>query len=970
MAPFFFGAGPGVRLHSRAFLMKHPLALPLLLAALTLPAAAQAPKWPAITQQTKPWTRWWWEGSAVNKADLTHLLTQYQQAGLGGMEITTIYGVKGAESQFIDFLSPKWMDMLTHTLTEASRLGLGIDMAQASGWPFGGPWVAPADASKYVTYKTYEVKGGAGLSELIGFMQKPIATAIGHKVDSKQLADPVARNKNMQTLALEQVRYEKPLALQTLMAYSAKGEVLDLTGKVSPDGKLSWTAPAGSWTLYALFQGGHGKQVERAGPGGEGDVIDHFSKTATDHYLAYFDKAFKGYDVKPIRAFFNDSYEVDDAQGEANWTPLMFAEFQRLRGYDLRQHLPALFNKATDDENQRVLTDYRETISELLLENYTKTWGAWAKTHDALIRNQAHGSPANILDLYAATDIPETEGEDLTRIKFASSAAHVTGKPLTSAETATWENDHFLSKLSDVKKAVDRMLLGGVNHVFYHGTAYSPQAATWPGWLFYAAVEFNPQNPFWTDFGKLNQYAARCQSFLQAGQPSNDVLLYLPISDAYTRPGKVLLQHFDGIEHGFKGLPIEATSEMLLAKGYGYDFISDKQVQLVQATGKALITSGGTSYQTLLVPNAQLMPLPTLAQLMKLAQNGATIILQNQAPIDVPGLGSLAARRASFKKLLGQAKFAATKQAGVQQATLGKGRILLGNDVPQLLAQAGVKRETLVDNGLQFMRRSHAKGYYYFLANWGDKAVSSWVSLQNPAKSVGLYNPMTEQTGLAKVRVSPQGTPEVYVQLAPGETCILDANTGPPTGPIYPYLNLAAAPQPLTGLWDLTFLTGGPELPAKLQTRDLASWTALAGEAGKKFSGTATYTTTFALPQGAGDGWLLDLGRVAQSARVQVNGQPATTLIGPVYQVYLPKSQLKPSNTLTVTVSNLMANRIADMDRNHIDWKIFYNTNMPAKLKENRGSDGLFTAEKWEPKESGLLGPVTLTAASLGTPVQ
>ncbi|WP_460618961.1 glycosyl hydrolase [Hymenobacter ruber] len=950
--------------------MKRLLA-PLFLATLGLTAHAQSPKWPAITQQTKPWTRWWWEGSAVNKADLTTVLTEYQKANLGGLEITTIYGVKGAESQFIDFLSPKWMDMLSHTLTEAGRLGLGIDMAQASGWPFGGPWVAPVDASKYVTYKTYEVKGGASLSGPVSFMQKPIATAIGHKVDIKQLADPVAKNKNMQTLALEQVRFEKPLPLQALMAYSDKGETLDLTSKVGPDGKLSWTAPAGSsWTLYALFQGGHGKQVERAGPGGEGDVIDHFSKTATDHYLAYFDKAFAGHNVKPIRAFFNDSYEVDDAQGEANWTPQMFAEFQKRRGYDLRQHLPALFNKASEDENQRVLTDYRQTISELLLENYTQTWGAWAKTHDALIRNQAHGSPANILDLYAATDIPETEGEDLTRIKFASSAAHVTGKPLTSAETATWENDHFLSKLSDVKKAIDRMLLGGVNHVFYHGTAYSPPSAKWPGWLFYAAVEFNPQNPFWTDFGKLNQYTARAQSFLQAGQPSNDVLLYLPISDAYTRPGKVLLQHFDGIEHGFKGLPIEATSELLLSKGYGYDFISDKQVQAVKNTGNTLITSGGAVYQTLLVPDAHLMPLPTLESLLKLAQNGGTILLQNQLPADVPGLGNLENRRSNFRKLLAQLKFKATAQAGVQQASLGKGRVLLGNDVPQLLAQASVRRETLADQGLQFTRRSHAQGHYYFLANWAEKPFTGWINLQTPAKAAALYNPMTEQTGMAKIRATAQGQAEIYVQLNPGETCILDTNEGERTGPAYPYLTVAAAPQPLTGPWDLNFISGGPELPARLQTKELASWTTLAGDAGRKFSGTATYSTTFALPQGDGDGFLLDLGRVAQSARVQVNGQPATTLLGPVYQVYVPKYQLKASNTLTVTVSNLMANRIEDLDRNHVDWKIFYNTNMPAKLKENRGEDGLFTTNKWTPLESGLLGPVTLTPASTGAPAQ
>jgi hypothetical protein len=951
--------------------MKKRIALSLLLSAALPPlrAHAQAPAWPAITQQNRPWTRWWWEGSAVNPQDLSHLLTQYQQAGLGGVEITAIYGVKGAESQFIDFLSPKWMDMLTHTLTDGKRLGLGVDVAQASGWPFGGPWVTPTDACKYVAYQTYTLKGGEQLSEKISFTQKPIASAIGHRVDIKQLADPVATNKNMQALALEQVRYEKPLPLQALMAYPEKGPAVDLTSKVDASGKLNWKAPAGNWTLYAIFQGWHGKQVERAGPGGEGDVIDHLSKIATTHYLQRFDQAFKGRDVKGIRAFFNDSYEVDDAQGEANWTPLMFSEFQKRRGYDLRQHLPALFAKASADENARVLTDYRETISELLLENYTEAWATWAHGYGVKIRNQAHGSPANILDLYAATDIPETEGEDLTRIKFASSAAHVTGKPLTSAETATWENDHFLSTLSDVKKAMDRMLLGGVNHVFYHGTAYSPQAAAWPGWLFYAAVEFNPQNPFWQDFGQLNRYGAHCQSFLQAGQPSNDVLLYLPQYDAYQRPGKVLLQHFDGIEHGFKGLPIEATSELLLKQGYGYDFISDKQVQRVQASGASLRTSGGAQYQTILVPAARTMPLATWQHLVQLAQAGATVAVQGALPTDVPGLGDLARRQAAFKKLVGQLQFKPTPTAGVQRAVVGKGAFVLGNDVPQLLAQTNVRREALVDNGLQYLRRRTAGGHTYFLANWSDKPVATWVPLATAAKAANLYDPMTEQLGTAAIRQAAGGRAEVYVQLAPGGSCLLDTKeAATSTGPTYAYQRPAGAPQPVAGPWAVRFVSGGPELPAPLQATQLDSWTKLAGDAGQKFAGTATYTTTFPLPTGSADGYLLDLGRVGQSARVQLNGQDVATLIGPAYQVYLTKNQLKATNTLAISVSNGMANRVADMDRQHQEWKLFYNVNMAAKLKENRGSDGLFTAAQWSPVASGLLGPVTLTPVTLGSP--
>src|SRR5882724_863217 len=92
-------------------------------------AAFSQLQWPAISSQTRPWTRWWWMGSAVNERDLKANLEKYRAAGLGGLELTPIYGVKGYEDQFIPYLSPKWMDMLSYTLQESKRLGLGLDMS-------------------------------------------------------------------------------------------------------------------------------------------------------------------------------------------------------------------------------------------------------------------------------------------------------------------------------------------------------------------------------------------------------------------------------------------------------------------------------------------------------------------------------------------------------------------------------------------------------------------------------------------------------------------------------------------------------------------------------------------------------------------------------------------------------------------------------------------------------------------------
>jgi hypothetical protein len=930
------------------------LALALLLAG----SNAQV-KWPAITQTAKPWTRWWWEGSAVNKMDLAAVMKQYQQAGLGGLELTPIYGVKGHEKEFINFLSPQWMDMFQYTLQQGKQLGLGIDMATGTGWPFGGPWVTPADACKNINLLTWSLKGGEQLKEPVKFIQQPLVrTENGKQADIKTLSYPVASNKDMQGYAFDQVRYEMPLPLELLMAYSDKGDKIDLTAKVEADGKLNCTVPEGNWNLYALFMGWHGKNVERAAPGGEGDAIDHFSAKALKDYLSQFDNAFAGKDISYLRSFFNDSYEVDDARGQSNWTPDFLKEFLQRRGYDLRNELPALYQKDTPEKNTRVLYDYRQTISELILEKFTRPWHDWARTKGKLIRNQSHGSPANILDLYAAIDIPETEGTDILRFKFATSAAHVMGKPLASSESATWLNEHFLSSWGDVKKAIDKYFIGGVNHIFYHGLAYSPQDAPWPGWLFYAAVHFQPTNPMWKDFGTLNNYVARCQSFLQSGKADNDVLLYFPFSDRIAEPGKEMLHHFDGME-GFKNTAFEQSAQSMLNHGYAFDLISDKQVRQLRTSGKQLQT-GGVRYKTIVLADTKYVPLETLEKLVQLVREGATVIMYKNLPSDVPGLGELARRQAAFKNLLLQLSFAESSD-GVKKAVLGSGAVLLGDDLDALLTAAMVKREDMVDKGLQYARRQYNNGSYYFIANTGSGVVRDWVPLRNGTATVILFDPMLERSGLAKTKKETDGRTAVYLDLQPGESCILQTSNIPANGSRFPYTTVAGDTRPIKGNWQLSFIKGGPELPAAASLGTLGSWTDLPGDAVKNFSGTGKYTISFKKPLGSQSAWLLDLGEVRETAEIILNGKKLATLIGPSYRVVIPASRLKQDNELEIIVSNLMANRIAYMDRNNLPWKIFYNTNMPARLAQNRGADGLFTTAGWLPNPSGLLGPVMLT---------
>jgi hypothetical protein len=912
----------------------------------------QNAEWPTVSNVTHPWTRWWWHGSAVNEKDLTANMEELKKAGFGGVEITSIYGTKGYEKQDISFLSPEWMKILKFTIREGQRLGLGIDVANASSWPFGGPWVSAEDGSKDVQYKIYALKSGEKINEKVEFVQDPLVRAYGHNVDISEIKYPISSNANLQELALDQVRFKKKLPLQTLMAYNENGKIIDLTYHVEKDGTVNWIAPDGNWKLYAVFQGWHGKQVERAGKGGEGDVIDHFSEHAVKNYLGVFDKYSRGIPLKGIRAFFNDSYEVDDAQGEGNWTPLLFDEFKKLRGYDLKDYLPALFRNDTEEMNQRVQCDYRETISDLLLNRFTTIWKDWSRKYHAVVRNQAHGSPANILDLYASSDIPETEGASPLGIKLATSAGHISGKPLISAEAATWLNEHFLSTLSEVKNSFDRYFANGVNHLVYHGTPYSPASEEWPGWLFYASVHFAPSNTWWANLKTINSYVSNCQSFLQSSKPANDILLYYPIYDAWSQKGRSMLQHFAARDEELtKGL-----GAMLFQNGYTFDYISDKQIQQLTVDNK-IIRSKNSEYKTIIIPNCDYIPLATIQKIFSLAQKGATIILQNDFPKDVPGFHDVKHRREVYKEMKDEILF--RSEVFYDGSIIGHGKIYKGNDVGKILDDLKIYPESMAKIGLWFNRVGREDGVCYFISNWGEKDIDQWIQIRSSGKELVWFNPMNKQLGKAELRNVNENSAEVYIQLGIGETLVLQWYPTTQERGDNKFYEKTNDVMNLDSEWSVDFVKGGPTLPDSYTTKKLESWTEHSNEL-KWFSGTASYKTTFKKPHFEREAYLLDLGKVCESADVYLNGKKLETLIGPEFHLTINGDKLENVNNLEIHVTNLMANRIIDMDIKGMNYKKFYNVNFAARERKNLDDHGVFTAKNWQPLESGLIGPVKL----------
>lgn len=870
----------------------------------------------------KPWAYWWWMGSAVNKADIKKNLEDYAAAGFGGLHIIPIYGVKGEEAKFLPYLSPQWLAMLDFTCVEAKRLGLGIDMTLGTGWPFGGSQVKASDAAQAFQVQTIPVKANEKITQLPAVPEK-----------------------------------WKGAKLMAVSAFSLG----TFNRKLDISKGINWQHKDES-TLYALYQLPTGQKVKRAAPGAEGWVLDHFNATAIKTYFQTFAQVFKAKNYG-VRAFYNDSYEVYGA----NWTATFAQKFQQLRGYDLLANLDVLAkDTAITEREKRIWADYHETISDILLEDFTKPLTAFTKQYGKFLRNEAHGAPGNLLDLYAASDVPETEffgskpygipgyrvdpdyevkrfGEpDAFVIKWAASAANVAGRKMVSCETATWLGNHFKVALSQVKPIVDECMASGVNHIFYHGAPYSPPGAEFPGWLFYASTNFNQQSHFWPFLPQLNGYIERSQSRLQAANPDNDVLLYFPIYDIWHTAGKKGKTHpmeVHSMVHQVKESPFGRTSAWLSEQGYTFDFISDRQIQGLKFENGQIVTTGGTRYKSLLLPMTEYIPLATLQALQSLKQAGASIIFESRLPRTVNGWNNSAERQKNL------------------QAIMSSFQVTLTRDLFSALNKAGARRENgLAEKGLAFIRKKTEKGTLYFISNLAGRFKEGRVRLAVNPKMIKLYDPLTQRTGREGFGNQNSTGVETYLQLPPGASIFVEALDQADTSLIrWPLPFEEADVKDLVGPWKVEFLQGHPFVPKAYQVDTLASWTLAPDTLAQYFSGRGSYSLSFSLSDfQVGKAARLDLGDVREMARVILNGQD----LGPVwclpFVLDIPEGVLKKENTLQIEVNNLSANRIRYLDRQKTPWKKFYDINIVDIRYQP------FDASRWQPVPSGLLGPVKL----------
>ena len=834
--------------------------------------------------------RWWWFGPAVTKPELEREMVLMKEGGIGGFEVQPVYPLvlDDAEKDFkiLPFLSDGFIDALRFTSGKASELGLRFDLTLGSGWPFGGPMVSVDNASGRLRYEHVKI------DQTSKFVKVP---SIG--AGEKLLAAFLARNEGA---ALD------PRSIQELT--NIKDGLVTL-----PD------HPAGQYEALFFISSRTGMQVKRPAVGGEGFVLDHVNRGATDMYLKTVgDRLMQAFPTNPPYAVFCDSLEVYGA----DWSSDFLDEFKQRRGYDLKLYLPALVNDF-GPESKALRRDWGLTLTELLNERFLAPMQQWSKQHRTRFRVQDYGVPAAALSSNAYADLPEGEGaqwKTLSATRWAASASHIYGRGVTSSETWTWlHSPSFRATPLDMKAEADRHFLMGINQLIGHGWPYTAPGIEYPGWRFYAAAVFDEKNPWWIVMPDVAQYLQRVSFMMRQGQTINDVAIYLPNDDAYASltPGRdINLRELLAQRVGRDLIP------QLLEAGYNFDFFDDDAFKQVGRVEKGALALGANRYPIVILPNVETMRAETYQRLDEFVRGGGILLATGQTPSKAPGLKASASDHSLIKER-SQRLFAAANAPGrlVQNPSTSIKDVIGKLAAPDVAFAAGAR-------DIGFVHRKTSDADIFFLANTTNAKQSVRATFRVEGMKAEWWDPFNGAVAPASIENQNGKGSMVTVDLEPYASRILifSKRSLPGARPADP----AAAPSSIdiSNDWKVSF--SGNSTPANYS--QLHSWTD--EEATRNFSGSATYEKVVNVsremlePKRKVD---LDFGEgepipeqqlrsgmqtwlappVREAAVVYINEQRAGSLWCPPYRLDVTRFLRAGENRFRVVVANTALNYMA-----------------------------------------------------------
>jgi hypothetical protein len=915
----------------------------------------------------RPIVRWWWPGNDVTEDELRREVAVLEQAGFGGAEIQAFFkginpnDLSDAQKQRINgFATPDFFRNVAIAATAARERELFIDYTFGSGWPFGGgEAITPELAAIELRSSHLSVEGPAtfhGRLQIPSIFDGDPANTSGAvsglspdwaqrmKRRTKIVAVVAVRGSDAEWSFYQSApRGRSVLKSGELVA----GSAVDLTAHLQPDGLLQWDVPPGTWQLFVFCSLPTGQGVNGAAGDGPQLVLDHLNAEAFRAHAKRVGDAAIPYlrDVlgNGIRAVFCDSLEVG---ANLYWSDDFLEEFKRRRAYDLLPYLPILkiqtlvepFDEFHDTPifdmkgiGDQVRHDYRQTVSDLMTDRFYDEFNRWAHSHKLLARTQAHGAPVDVLTVYGEADIPETEQlYDMgcyDFLKLASSAAHVNGRAIVGSESFVWPGALYQTTIEKMKLAADELFTAGVNAVVYHGFAYRVPGLPAPGWHPFSGInhsgnyssQFNEQNPLWPYFAQLNRYMTRLQYLSQTGTIVAAVALYR-----------------DALTHGAEEMPPTAPlNQALMGAGYHYDHINENSLLQSEVQSKSLVTVGGTSYRTLVLPSMSSMSARLAEKIQTFVSQGLPVFVSEKPPLHANGFTPHDEDTQRVRRAIDH----------IRQSP----NCHVASDTSQLISQL----TKLVKPNIEF----HGKPLPFIQKTLDGTNV---FFLRNPSDEVGRLDAEFEVDGepelwdawTGEMRAIPHqkltaDKTVVELELQPFSSALIvfspEQNESAAMSKV-PQRTLVATQEIKTAGWNFT-ATGSTSTSAGTTIRRtlpvLIDWSL--DEELRGFSGRGVYTTNFTVPAEFHESRImLDLGDVREVAEVKINSRLVGTVLLRPYEVDITDTVQPVVNTLEIAVTNTLFN--AMVLREH----------KPFAPGPTENASGLMSG--------GLIGPVSLRA--------
>ncbi len=746
--------------------------------------------------------------------------------------------------------------------------------------------------------------------------------------------------------------------------------VIDLTGKMRPDGTLDWDAPSGKWIVLRLGYSLTGEVNHPATPEATGLEVDKLSRKDVQAYVEEYARMISGAAGpnfgKSFRYFLMDSWEA----GQENWTEEMMPQFAHRRGYAMTKYLPVLTGRVVGSraQSEGFLWDFRRTQADMLAENHygvaTKYFaklgvGLYAEamgtsmptTGDGLLNKGQVTIPMG--EFWTPLPDQKDSPSHVADVMEAASAAHIYGKPIAATESFTtrpnvtpWGQSPFY-----LKPLADQDFARGINRIVFHTSDLQPfvDDKHRPGMTLGPYGQDYTRNITWAEQAVAwNTYLARCSFLLQQGKPVSDVA-YFYGEDA---PATV---------------PFWKKNDPELPAHFDTDFVNaDVLLHGATAAQGRLRLASGMEYRLLVLPgDLHRISLPLLRSIYSLVEDGA--VLLGPKPVGSPSLADGPNAAGEIDKLAsdlwGQGDEAAQGHA------FGKGKVYSGRSIEDVLAAEKNEKDFAwtapenvgqdvpyslpgadSDEDLIFIHRRDGNREIYFASTQKHHGFDVKASFRVNGKAPRLWHPESGETEAVSYSTENGKTVVPLHFEAQGSVFVVFSGSGAPDS-----LKVAEAAgtklSAIEGPWRVTF---PPNLgaPAQADFASLASWTENPDAGVKYFSGTATYRKQVNAPKEwfkPGAKVMLDLGAVKEIAEVEVNGKPVGGILWkPPFTVDVTRALKPGTNEIGVKVTNLWPNRmIGDLQ--------------PGVTKTYTWTD--FRPFKADSPllESGLLGPVTVS---------